>query len=265
MIQTNSDLRERLLSGPDAYCKDWLSEDDKLVSPIPADMETDASIGRRLTAGCRAAGATYIHVASLDNDRSNDSLTGHALSPQGLESELTGLHFPCLIAPSNFAGALLFPEPGYALLAGDQRFLSGVLPEGVDKARAQFSRYAQRVAGSRPQVEEIAREFTPREAAWRSPKDVGTHTSTALQISLLRSLVTGEVSGPQFAQEWLEARRAAMNAGERVIDPLASLLDEVFATLEDYSIDPNLWEPGDLTDSDLTARIQDLLHRIESA
>lgn len=264
LIQTNSGLRELILGGQGTYSEVWLSEGEKLVSPLPVGERIDASTGRRLVAGCRTAGATYIHVASLNDDRADEFLTGYALPLEGLDSELAGLPYPCLIVPSHFVGALLFPEPGYALLAGDERFLSGALPEGVDKARVNFSRYVQRVAGRWSHVEGIAREFTPCDTASRSSKDVCANTATAQQISLLHSLTSGEIAGPQFAQEWLEARRTAMNAGERVIDPLASLLDEVFATLEDYSSSPDLWEPGDLTDAELTERIRELLERIDS-
>ncbi|MFF1358619.1 colicin immunity domain-containing protein [Streptomyces sp. NPDC058297] len=46
-----------------------------------------------------------------------------------------------------------------------------------------------------------------------------------------------------------------MAAGERVGDALGSVLDEVFYTLDDYTIDPAIRDAEDLTDGELQRRV----------
>ncbi|MFF7283996.1 colicin immunity domain-containing protein [Streptomyces griseorubiginosus] len=70
--------------------------------------------------------------------------------------------------------------------------------------------------------------------------------------------VDGARSAGEFAQGWWDARRTSQQNGERIKAPLADLFDRVFMILEDYAADPDLREPGDLTDEELHAAIQEL-------
>jgi Bacterial self-protective colicin-like immunity len=78
----------------------------------------------------------------------------------------------------------------------------------------------------------------------------------------MQSLVSGDISAPVFAQSWLAARRRALNDGERVREKFDQALDEVFYALEDYAIDPDLRDPGDLSDDQLVAIVQDALNSL---
>jgi len=51
-------------------------------------------------------------------------------------------------------------------------------------------------------------------------------------------------------------RRASQTYGERVRGALGDLLDEVFMILEEYSVDPDLAEPGDLDDAGLRTAVR---------
>ncbi|MFI9294234.1 colicin immunity domain-containing protein [Streptomyces gardneri] len=78
-------------------------------------------------------------------------------------------------------------------------------------------------------------------------------------MSLLSAFAQGTCTAADFADGWWEARRAAHSQGERTSGALADLLDRVFMVLEDYTLDPELREPGDLTDSALRERIRHLV------
>jgi hypothetical protein len=73
-------------------------------------------------------------------------------------------------------------------------------------------------------------------------------------------LQSREIPAPQFAREWLEARRRAST--ERVREPLSTTFDQIFSCLEDYSIDPEFAEPGDLADEEVVTCIERLWRRI---
>ncbi|MEU6842934.1 colicin immunity domain-containing protein [Streptomyces sp. NPDC046716] len=77
-------------------------------------------------------------------------------------------------------------------------------------------------------------------------------------LNLLDSFLKDNISAPAFADGWWQERRAAQAGGERTQGQLSQLLEGVFMTLEDYSVDPSLREPGDLTDTELRARIKEI-------
>ncbi|MEU0534018.1 hypothetical protein [Amycolatopsis tolypomycina] len=138
---------------------------------------------------------------------------------------------------------------GYALVTGTPRFLRAALPHGVDDARARFGRVARRLGC--PELLAAAERFPPGAHAWRSPAEVASGSGVAF--------AHGDLSGAEFARRWYAARRRADERGERVRDRLAWLLGEVFFLLEDYPIDPELREPGDVTDEELLAGVRTLL------
>lgn len=176
---------------------------------------------------------------------------------------LVALPPPLLLVTANLEGAVLFPEPGYALVAGTSAFLAGAAPEGVDQARARFARYARAAARRWPVLESTARSFPPRQIAWKYPSDVPEATATGQQLALMRDVAAGRCTGAEFAVGWLNARRRSQQQGERVRDPLETLLDRVFSLLEDYSIDPRFKEPGDLSDDELQNAVTELLLKAE--
>jgi hypothetical protein len=107
----------------------------------------------------------------------------------------------------------------------------------------------------------------PRPRAWARPDEVDPASQVAQQLTLIDALINGSLPGPDFARAWLAARRESLNAGERLREPFDRALNEVFYAIEDYVIDPELREPGDMSDDDLVDRvaiaselIQDLNH-----
>lgn len=75
----------------------------------------------------------------------------------------------------------------------------------------------------------------------------------------MHSFVAGDCTGADFARGWLDARRLSQNNGERLREPLVTTFDRVFSLLEDYSIDPALKEPEDLSDEELKQAVQNLM------
>ncbi|CAM5662872.1 hypothetical protein SGRIM128S_00765 [Streptomyces griseomycini] len=76
----------------------------------------------------------------------------------------------------------------------------------------------------------------------------------------MRDVAAGRCTGAEFAVGWLDARRRSQQQGERVRDPLETLLDGVFSLLEDYSIDPR-FEDRNLSDDELKNAVIELLRR----
>ncbi|MFJ9109669.1 hypothetical protein [Streptomyces sp. NPDC102283] len=58
-------------------------------------------------------------------------------------------------------------------------------------------------------------------------------------------------------------RRRSLRGGERVRDPLETLLDRVFSLLEDFSIDPRFEGPDDLSVEELRNAVIGLLREAE--
>lgn len=241
-----------------AFSGQWLAAGDKKVTPVPAGSRTDDSLVRRITQGCRTAGADAVLVI---HPSAGAIASAESLPPA--DPGLVSLPADLLLVAANLEGAVLFPGPGYALVAGTSEFLAGAAPEGVDQARARFARYARSAARRWPALESIARSFPPGHIAWKYPKDVPEATATGLQLALMRDLAAGRCTGAEFAVGWLDARRRSQRQGERVRDPLETLLDRVFSLLEDYSIDPQFKEPEDLSDDDLKDAVIKLLSKAE--
>nr|WP_239144362.1 colicin immunity domain-containing protein [Streptomyces sp. SID14515] len=226
------------------------------VVPVPAGSGTDDSLVRRIAAGCRAVGADAVLVAGPEI---GSGIRTHLLA--SADPGLLGQRPPLLLAAPGLGGAVLFPRPGYALVAGTSAFLAGAVPEGVDQGRARFARYVRAVARQWPgtkvpglelsRLESAARSYPPVHVAWKRPEDVPEGTSTDRQLALMRAFVTGQCTGAEFAIGWLDARRSSQRRGERVRGPLEALLDRVFSLVEGYSVDPRFKEADDLSDEEL--------------
>ncbi|WP_106960230.1 colicin immunity domain-containing protein [Streptomyces microflavus] len=245
-----------VLDGQGTFSEQWLSAGEKKIVPVPAGNRTDGSLGRRITEGCRTAGADAVLVM---RPSAGAAAPADSLSPT--DHVFVALPPPLLLATANLEGAVLFSGPGYALVAGTSVFLAGAAPEGVDQARARFARYARAAARKWPALESTARSFPPGHIAWKSPRDVPEATATGQQLALMRDVAAGRCTGAEFAVGWLDARRRSQQQGERVRDPLETLLDRVFSLLEDYSMDSQFKEPEDLSDDELKNAVSELLRR----
>ncbi|MEU8888994.1 hypothetical protein [Streptomyces sp. NPDC048442] len=156
---------------------------------------------------------------------------------------------PILFAELDMQGAVLFPTPGYALIAGTAAFLAGAVPERIDEIRARFARYA-RAAGHRwPALLNVASSLPPRHIDWSRNNDVPPGTATAQPLEWLSAFVAGRCTGAGFARGWLRARGLAQANGE-------TALDQVFWLLEDYSIDPTFREREDLSEDELSQAVR---------
>ncbi|MEU6386665.1 hypothetical protein ABZ847_24285 [Streptomyces bauhiniae] len=133
--------------------------------------------------------------------------------------------------------------------------MTAAVPEGIDAARARFTRYARRQAAQHPELLAVAAAYAPTHHAWSHPAEVPTDTATAHHLHLLREFTNGTLPAPTFAHDWWQTRRTAQSNGERVGGPLRDLLDHVFRLLEDYEVAPDLAEPTDLTATELRAAV----------
>lgn len=79
----------------------------------------------------------------------------------------------------------------------------------------------------------------------------------------MQAFTAGTISGADFARSWLDARRTSQNNGERLRDPLLTALDQIFSLLEDYSIDPALKDPDDLSDEELMDAVRKTMERTD--
>jgi hypothetical protein len=98
---------------------------------------------------------------------------------------------------------------------------------------------------------------------WKTASEVPCDSATGHQLSLMRDLSSGAILPQDFAKSWLNSRRRALKEGERIGERLSQHLDEVFYTLDDYPIDPKLREIGDVTDSELLAKVNQALDQVE--
>ncbi|GGT23324.1 hypothetical protein GCM10010271_28590 [Streptomyces kurssanovii] len=87
------------------------------------------------------------------------------------------------------------------------------------------------------------------------PDDVAPTSAAARQLALLNAFTAGLCSAPDCAHGWWQARRTSQANGERVRGALGDLFDQVFMIFEDYSIEPDLAEPGDLDDDELRTAV----------
>lgn len=114
----------------------------------------------------------------------------------------------------------------------------------------------------------VNREDIPRRAkspgrrAWAAPSEVEVGTGVAQQLALMKALVAGEISAPDFAKLWLAARRRSLDEGERVRDKFERILTNVFYLLDDYAIDPSLRGPGDISDETLKNKVDSALDEL---
>ncbi|MFI0907306.1 colicin immunity domain-containing protein [Streptomyces sioyaensis] len=263
LYPSGAEVTSKVLSSGDSYDSSWLRDGEKRVAPLPANRKIDSGILHRMVAGCRASEAEEVFLTSPLAMFGAEPVVCTSASVACLQGEMWSWPDHLLIVSSSFDGALLFSTPGYVLVAGNSSFLRGAIPEGVDQARADFSRYVNKVKSRWPNLVSVTREFPPRKGSWSKPEDVVHGSGTAEQLKLMRSLVDGRVSAPHFAADWLAARRRAMEEGDRVRSPLDAALDEVFSSLEDYSIDPAFKEPEDLTDAELVAQVREILDRLD--
>ncbi|MFF0165165.1 hypothetical protein [Streptomyces prasinus] len=238
----------RVVLGTDSsFSSSWLR--GASVAPVPAGAQIDAALARRITAGCRAVGASHLLGASL----TDTSGTTSRLSPH---EDCTGILPPFLLCTPDLQGAVLFPEAGYALIAGTPAFMSAAVGEGVDTARVRFGRYARALSERHPSLSAVAAAHPPVHRAWSHLGDVEPTSAAARKLALLEAFTDGTCSAPDFAHGWWEARRASQANGERVQGALGALFDQVFMILEDYSIDPNFAESGDLDDAELQTTVR---------
>jgi hypothetical protein len=92
--------------------------------------------------------------------------------------------------------------------------------------------------------------------------DPGSFTGT--QLALMRRLARGQIPAPDFARAWLDARRGALDAGERVGDRLDRILTDVFYLLDDFVIDSTLRDPADMSDEALTAEVLNEIRKLDA-
>ncbi|CAM5561404.1 hypothetical protein SGLAM104S_01466 [Streptomyces glaucescens] len=239
-------------AGGTCFAPSWLQ--GKTVAPVPAGSQIDVPLTRRIAAGCRAVDAADLLCADITDGVSATTTASRITSGTGS----TGIRPPALLWTPDLQGAVLFPETGYALIAGTAPFMASAVGEGVDTARARFGRYARTLSAQHPVLTSVAAAYPPAHRAWSRPGDVEPASAAARQLTLLHEFMGGTRSGPEFAQAWWDARRASQANGERIKDPLASLFDRIFMILEDYSVDPEFREPGDLSDSELLTTVTEI-------
>ncbi|GIH27125.1 hypothetical protein Aph01nite_54350 [Acrocarpospora phusangensis] len=87
--------------------------------------------------------------------------------------------------------------------------------------------------------------------AWACPAQVPSGTGVARQFELMNLLVQGKISTPAFARDWLSARRTSLDNGERLRESFERAMNNVFYLLDNYSIDPSLRNPSDVSDEAL--------------
>lgn len=135
--------------------------------------------------------------------------------------------------------------------------MAAAVGEGVDAARTRFGRYARTLSERQPALMTVAAAYPSKRRACSSPDDVDPASAAARQLALLDAFADGTLNAPDFAHDWWEARRASQTNGERIQGPLSDLFDRVFMLLEDYSVGPDLREPGDLDDAELRAAVSE--------
>ncbi|MGX9228445.1 hypothetical protein ACWV95_23890 [Streptomyces albus] len=227
-------------------------------------MKLDSGLINRFYLGIRNAGVNHVLITRLDGEQPGQALPSLPATEEVLESHLAGQPPQLLAAAQDFSGALLFTSPGHAVLGGTYRFLEKACPEGVDTARARFGRYARRLAERWPNLPNVATQFVPSHVAWATPEAVEPGSHTARQVGLMRELAAGNIDPYEFSTSWFTERRAAAQDGERTHKHLARILDLVFTTLDDFPPTPDLAEPDDLKEDELTHRIRRFLEELDA-
>ncbi|MEU8652298.1 hypothetical protein [Streptomyces sp. NPDC048737] len=137
----------KVLDTDAAFTSSWLR--GKSVTPVPVGARIDPALARRITAGTRAVGASHLLATNLTE-------TPRVTSRLPVDADWTGLRPPCLLRTPDAQGAVLFPEDGYALIAGTAAFMDSAVSEGTDTARARFGRYARSLQDCRPSLVFVA-------------------------------------------------------------------------------------------------------------
>jgi hypothetical protein len=252
-------LSARLLSSPTAFKDDWLRQGAKRQAPVPAGPGTEEALARRVAAGARTGGADIVLVAAPVPTAGNSQAPSLRSDAHGLLAAVQS-GSPVLLCLPNLSGAVLtVPTDGYALIAGQDDFLSGALPEGVDTACARFSSYARRNASDRPALAAVSARFSTFQRSWRSAGDPPVDSHVGRQLALMRAFAARTVSAEDFARGWLEERRRSLDVHERVHGALSNAVEVVFRTLEDFSIDPSLRDDDDVTPDQLRAVVHEVL------
>lgn len=256
----NRDAVEATISPSGTFKNGWLSECDKSVAPLPAHLRPTHDTATRALAGARQVAATSVWIVSLDPRQGDDTAARCPLDERSLLAMINSGTAPStfMIVTENFLGALLF-SPGYMLVAGTRDFMRGANPEGLDKARIDFRRYVQNLPDPTPGLTQVVADLPPRYQAWSYADEIPEASHTGRLFSLMREFSSGALDGPVFARRWLAERRGAMDMGERVTDGIGCALDIVFYALEDYAIDPELRDPGDMSDDELRRHVADAL------
>ncbi|MET8828653.1 hypothetical protein ABZX40_11340 [Streptomyces sp. NPDC004610] len=222
------------------------------MTPVPVGARIDVALARRITAGCRAVGASHLLTTNLSGASSGPGTTSRLPA----DEDRTGTRPPVLLSTPDARGAVLFPAEGYALIGGTPAFMAAAVPEGIDTARTGFSRYARALQHRHPSLTSVAASYPPVHRAWSRPGDVDPSSAAARQLALLAAFTDGTCGAPDFAHGWWEARRASRANGERIQGALGDLFDQVFMILEDYAPEPELAEPGDLDDAALRTAVR---------
>lgn len=108
------------------------------------------------------------------------------------------------------------------------------------------------------------RNYKHKKRAWSNPSEVEPGTGVAEQLDLMRRRVHAQISAPDFARAWLAARRRILAEGERVREQFDRILTDVFYLLDEYAIDPELRDAGDMTDEDLVQKIRSALRNLDT-
>ncbi|MFG2233762.1 hypothetical protein ACGFNX_27880 [Streptomyces sp. NPDC048723] len=109
------------------------------------------------------------------------------------------------------------------------------------------------------------RGLPSRRRQWRTAGEVPEGSGTGRQLDLMRRLSRAEIEPARFAQQWLDARRKALNEDERIEEHLERALNQVFYALDEYPIDPASREDGDTTDAELLGIVDRTLAWIDAA
>jgi hypothetical protein len=254
-------LTEILLTGPGSFREEWLAQGRKAVAPFVASPGQDHVSLDRLRAGARAVGATNALVC-LGGIGAGDCAPTQVALDEPLPNDSVRENWPVLAVVPDLSGAVLDTGQGYVLIAGTPEFLVGAVPDGVDAAYARFGRDARKLARLHPELAAVAERLKPVGHAWAGPSEVEPGSAVAEQLAVMEALVRAELAAPDFARRWLEAHRTAHNRGERLREPFERALGKVFFLLEDYSIDPELRDPEDLTDDELVTGVEQALGKI---
>lgn len=243
---------------------EWLADGGKRVVPLPSRSGADEHLARRVSSGAVRTGHDHVVAYRVGAAGAEGPGFEIAATQEDIVRRAPWHDGAFLLALPDLAGALLVTDERYALFAGSGDFLRGGVPEGADQATVDFSRYAKRLGHSHPVLLAVAGETQPVQRAWASTGDVAGGSATAKQVALMESFAADAISGEDFAEAWLDARRQSLRQGERLREPFSRILDQVFYALDDYVIDPDLRDADDLTNEQLRRQIRGRLTELAS-